>query len=372
MAQIGLKALLNEPRTTTHSDAVIRGDPRLGALEQLKGTWVNIDPTAPQAAGHMWNMIALPFGPAPQFPMRYRLLLNQGNELLRFSVGDLGVPNRGDNQNDQKLAALMYIQEIDQIIGIDSATGADGAALTPATPDDDNTPKGAVGIHRESGIFMRIGNLTGPCDALDQPGPNIGRLASVPHGDGLLAMGFEPPADPILGAPDFDRPDLQAMFSAAPVGLGNMAPTDPYLAPYAHFQQSPFMGVVDPTKVPGFPGFDPLKPLRLLKRPLGTVINHIELKFDSQVSGAVVNIPFITCQASATQVTSVFWIQEVDIDGVRRFVLQYAQRVMLEFHSRIDGQPGLIQWPHITINSMVRLPDPPVPPAPPTPGVPGR
>jgi hypothetical protein len=81
-------------RVSSHDDAEIRGDPTLGALGQLKDAWQNID----GFEGRMWNMIALPFGPPDPFKFRYRLLLNQGHERLRFSVGDLGVANRGLDQ----------------------------------------------------------------------------------------------------------------------------------------------------------------------------------------------------------------------------------------------------------------------------------
>ena len=75
---------------------------------------------------------------------------------------------------------------------------------------------------------------------------------------------------------------------------------------------------------------------------------------DSAVSGKIENIPFIICQADATRVAATFWIQKVEVGGQIRFVLQYAQRVLLEFFPRGDGKPGLIQWPHISINTMIR------------------
>src|SRR5262249_10475613 len=231
-------------RVTSHDDDAIRGDPRLGSIGQLKGTWLN----AEGFEGRMWNMIALPFGPIPQFPFQYRLLLNQGNERLRFSVGDLGVANRGLDQHDQHLAALMYLQEIDQIMAVDAAVGPTGAPV-PATPDVNDTPKGStfqpeppnmktpgtVGIHRESGIFFRLGGQTGPCDNPSKPGPDLGRMASIPHGDTVLALSFDGNNPPAPGAPNFADPAVRAAFDPFPIGLGDPDLNQPYLAPYKLF-----------------------------------------------------------------------------------------------------------------------------------------
>ena len=354
-------------RVVSHDDAAIRGDPRLGALGQLKGTWQNTE----GFEGRMWNMIALPFGPVGQFPFQYRLLLNQGHERLRFSVGDLGVANRGLDQHDQHLAALLYLQEIDQIMAVDAAVGPSGAAV-PATPDTNDTPKGdkltpgpgvitpdIAGIHRESGLFLRLSGQTGPCDNPNKPGPDAVRLASIPHGDSVLAMGFDGGSLPVQGAPNFANPVVVAAFDPLPIGLGDQDLNQSYLAPYKLFADAPFKGNV--TK-PGFKGFDPTHPLDLLASAFDTskVKSTTTLRFDTEVSGGVAvpggitNIPFINCQASTTKVTAFFWIQEIDLNGETRFLLQYAQRVLLEFLDRVDGQPGLIRWPHITINTMIR------------------
>ena len=66
-------------------------------------------------------MIALPFG-KPGSLGDFRLLLNQANETLNFDLFDLGVPNRGANKQDQHLAALRYLQALDQVAAIDGAS----------------------------------------------------------------------------------------------------------------------------------------------------------------------------------------------------------------------------------------------------------
>ncbi|WP_420383428.1 heme-binding protein [Novosphingobium sp.] len=366
-------------RAQSHLDGDVRQDTRLGLLGELKGTWVNDE----GFERRMWNMIALPFGPEEKFPFRYRLLLNQGLERLRFSLGDLGVPNRGDGGDDQHVAALMYLQEIDQLKAVDAATNAAGL-VDVATPDVNDTPKGStlapgdgvispekVGIHAETGIFFNLSGRLGACDNIDGPGPNLGRMASIPHGDAVLAMGFDSPVT--HAPPDFKDPGLRSLFDGLPIGLeANEPVTKDYLAPYQKFIDSPFLGVE--TKL-GFPGFSPADPLHLLDGAIERVLADptgpfagkggkiTEMKtiiVDSDVMGNVTNIPFVGCQANATKVNSIFWIQKIEFDdgAAPRFVLQYAQRVMLEFHPRTDGTPGLIRWPHITINTLIRAVDP--------------
>jgi hypothetical protein len=63
------------------------GDPDLGPLQLLPGRWVG--------SGRGWNMIALPFARAAGSFLDYRLLLNQFDEELNFTLVDKAVPNRG-------------------------------------------------------------------------------------------------------------------------------------------------------------------------------------------------------------------------------------------------------------------------------------
>lgn len=55
---------------------------------------------------------------------------------------------------------------------------------------------------------------------------------------------------------------------------------------------------------------------------------------------------------------STFWIQELaesDDAGNPRLRLQYSQTVFLDFFPRADGAPGLIRWPHISINTLEKV-----------------
>ena len=80
------------------------------------------------------------------------------------------------------------------------------------------------------------------------------------------------------------------------------------------------------------------------------------LEFDTAIiSGGVANIPFIVNHANAADMKATFWIQEIeetDASGSRKLRMQYSQVVMLDFFPRRDGFPGLISWPHVSINTL--------------------
>jgi hypothetical protein len=321
------------------------GDPALGDLTLLPGSWANL----PAFPSHGWNMIALPFmqpgdtvAPAPGEPASvgpFRLLLNQFNETLTFTTVDKGVPNRGAAlakafDADQHLAALQYIQHIDQI----------AAADAPQTTDSSDTPKKAAPIHHEPGLFLHLFSQTGG-------GPDIARLATIPHGDSVLAMGFGVQTD---GPPDFEN---IGDFSPLPIGVDADVQNNGYLAPYLKFKTAPFKGDI---AAPDFPGFDPTNPLALLKAaiPPENIKNTTTLTLDTAMAtGGVLNTPFVTKQAAAVSMRAIFWIQELkapSATGQPQFVIQYAQRVLLEFFpiGAGLGAGGGILWPHISINTM--------------------
>lgn len=308
-------------------------DPELGPLSSLPGKWVS--------EGKGWNMIALPFAATGAAP--FRLLLNQYDEELTFTLVDKAVPNRGITdgnpraEKDQLVVTLDYQQSIRQIASADEpVSGKAGAA--------------GLAIHHEPGLWIYMTNHV-------ENDVDVGRLATIPHGNAVLALG----TSDVLDAPD--KATLIPDVSGLPVGIANNDITDPnnrYLAPYRHFHASPFKGTV--AGVPGFPGFDPVDPTVLLKLALqGLNIKRTTvLAVDSKVQTAgIVNIPFVVKQADAARMVSTFWIHELhdlDATGRPRVVLQYLQDVGLDFLDRTDGQPGLIRWPHISINTLERQP----------------
>lgn len=82
------------------------GDPDLGSLADLPGTWKN----EPELTGRGWNLIALPFAtepdPATGRALSYRLLLNQFNEVLKFSLVDRTCPTAASRSTGQQCSPI--------------------------------------------------------------------------------------------------------------------------------------------------------------------------------------------------------------------------------------------------------------------------
>lgn len=315
------------------------GDEDLGPLKLLPGIWKNTKPLH----GFGFNMIALPMAKA--VPNRYRLLMNQYNEELHFSVIDKGVPNRGidfggqTGQTDQFIVALEYNQSITQIAAEDNPA----SGLT-------NKFNGKV-IHREPGIWLHMTNQ-------NTKEFDIARLGTVPHGDSFLAVGNSSISEGPPGIPE---------VNGIVIGGGDDLSVE-YFEPYKHFFDNPFKGSVP---IDGFSGFDPVDTTKLLRKALpGQVKRTTTLRVDSTLDHAgvrnnhhagVVNIPFIVHQANAVSVNCTFWIQEVEDseNGKQRLFLQYVQNVILDFFDRPDGHPGPARWPHVSINTLEKVSDTP-------------
>lgn len=338
-------------------------DAALGPLQLLPGTWANVLPSERDGSsfkgkgtldgqgkspfdGRGWNLIALPFAEENQF-RNYRLLFNQYNEVLTFTKVDEAVPNRGISgpqpaaQADQKLAALDYEQTIAQIAAKDVSQSS--VAGPPELP-----------IHHEPGFFLHMKEQ-------NVQGVDIGRLATIPHGNAATALGT---------ARTFDGPPTVEDVHAFPEGVTTDdivaavdAATDEqaYLFPYNFFKNNPFKGVLDGTP---FPGFGPTNANALLQLGMpGNVIRTTELAMDTtRLEAGIVNIPFIERQADAAEMRSTFWIMELDepgLSGRNKLVLAYTQFIFLDFFPRRDGGAGLIRWPHISINMMEKIEEPP-------------
>lgn len=323
-----MESMVNNGR---HVAIAQSGDPDLGPLALLPGTWKN----SSEFDGRGWNMIALPFA-KDGHPINYRVLANQYNEELKFSLVDKGVPNRGLEFGATTENADQFVVTIDYEQMIKQKAAADHPVSGLAGPAD-------LPIHHEPGLWLHMLNRT--TDNLD-----IARLGTIPHGDATLAMGTSrvidgPPTIPdISGLPIGISPDINGF----------------YLSPYKAFDDEPFKGTVN---VPGFPGFNPVSPNDLLKVGVpGNVVRTTVLEVDTTVQDArVSNIPFIVRQANATDMKSTFWIMELeeeDAHGNPRLIMQYSQIVMLDFFPRRDGMPGLIRWPHVSINTMEKVSEP--------------
>lgn len=336
------------------------GDDALGPLQLLPGKWANIRPELRDGSnfksegtfqgqsqspfdGRGWNLIALPFaGPDRDF----RVLMNQYNEVLSFTKVDESVPNRGIIKNgdtqpaDQRVAALDYEQTIAQISARD-ITDSDLAG-GPELP-----------IHHEPGFFLHMKEQR--IDGID-----IARLATIPHGNSATSLGI---------SKTFDGPPVIPSVDGFPVGVVDdiaaavEAASDPagYLFPYHQFTKEPFKGVLEGTQFPGFSVADANALLRAGMPP--NVVRTTELHTDTTLlEGGIVNIPFIERQADAAEMQSTFWIMELDEEGLNgnpKLVMAYTQFIFLDFFPRRNDPTQLIRWPHISINMMEKIEEPP-------------
>jgi hypothetical protein len=323
-------------------EQAVPGDPDLGPLALLPGTWTNLrdpdDPAAGPFNGRGWNMIALPFATASGAGFNYRLLMNQYNERLIITTKDTGVPNRGIQPNPPGGAATMETDQ--QLVALDYEQGVVHIATEDSPLSTLKQPVGAA-IHHEPGLFLFMKNQT-------EGGIDIARLGTIPHGNSLLALGSSEP--PTAGPP------VIPPFSGLPIGVGNNDPaTSAYLAPYQHFIAAPFLNLFRPNQTHEL--------LVAALASLGPIKRTTTLRFSTKIAKAgIVNIPFVVAQADATEMDVTFWILELEErgpDGQPRLVMMYHQVVMLDFFNRTDGSPGLIKWPHVSINTMERITEAP-------------
>jgi hypothetical protein len=323
----------------------------LGPLKHLLGVW--------KGDGTGWNMIALPFHNAPPPPagFKFRVLMNQYNEELQFNFIDDDVPNRGLSRPDQPpfdqfVVTLDYQQKIAQVAAEDrpNSNGLAGAKGLP--------------IHHEPGLWLYEKNRRSNDDKIigaevSKVVLDIARLASIPHGNSVLALGYSAKHE---GMPDIPR------LSGLPSGRFEDVLTpdydfksDPYLEPYLHYINNPFMGNVVAAGFPGFSPADMNEILRFSNQGID-IVRTTTLTVDStRKSGGISNVPFSVREAEPVSLKSTFWIQELadkDVNGMPKMRLQYSQVVMLHFfHPREDEFPERAVWPHISIATLEKDPD---------------
>lgn len=338
--------------------------PDLGPLQNLLGVWVG--------EGTGWNMIALPFQGAPPPPagFKFRVLMNQYSEELKFTFVDDDVPNRGltrplefdINGNvitdaDQMVVTVDYQQKIAQV-GAEDRPSSNGLAGAPGLP-----------IHHEPGLWLYDKNRRAKDDQINANGVSlveldVARLASIPHGNSVLALGRSkvhsgmPPIPAISGLPSGRFEDV----TTTDYDFRDPLNADPYLEPYRHYIDHPFMGNVT---VAGFPGFSPADMNQILRfaNQGVNIVRTTTLTVDTtRKSGGISNVPFSVREAEPVSMKSTFWIQELaekDEQGNPKLRLQYSQVVMLHFfRPREDEFPERAVWPHISIATLEKVPAP--------------
>lgn len=267
-----------------------------GNLTGLIGTW---------QGGNGFNMIAV-----PDQKGEFTLLVAPYTETLIVNALPATTPNRG-LQTIANLPTLQY--------------------STTIIDQEDN-----ILMHAENGFWELLNDTAG------NMGFDIFRIASIPHGDALEAMGVSsvydgpPKIDTTLsGLPVGDLPAIDGKTSAGY--------TDPYLFPVK------------------YPAFFPTNPNKTLvdyleeqKEKHGrTVTKTVELKISSQNNGGITSIASLTTNANPTQFDATFWIETVtDTAGNITQQLQYSQRIMMSFPIKNNYSGQTIVWPHINVNSL--------------------
>ena len=321
-------------------------------FELLSGTWTS------EAQG--WNLIALPVG-----PKKFRLLMNQYGETLKFGLADLCVPNRGaaETAPDQHIDAIAYEQIIVQ------KAVADFPATKLIAPNGN-------GIHHEPGFFLQLldhatkGHTEevkkGKLEKGDDVELTIARQASIPHGNSVLAMGT---IKTFAGPPKIGTEKIPADINpenATPERIKDTNfNTNAYLTPYKHFEDNHFFGNVTDSARTRFPGLFPKDANAILKFALSklsvkqTTVLHFDTKYRNKnlTNTPISNIPFVQREANVTEMHADFWIMELEKDDgsdTTEFIMQYSQTVYLEFFESDDkDEKGkLIRWPHVSINTL--------------------
>lgn len=260
----------------------------LGALAKLPGAWV----------GNGFNLIARP---DKQEGRPFFLELDATKETLEFTPISGPIPNRGSEQGDISFLGLTYLQRIN-----DAFTNG--------------------GLHIEPGIWLSVPATTAP-----QAEASVVRLATVPHGNSLLAQGR---GFTVQGGPQIDP------VSSSPTKVDGEPITElGYL--------DPFLNANLPEGIPEGAVANPN--LVLTEAIKGQSISEtVVLIISTEPSGGIENIPFLVENANAISMNAIFWIETVQLEGGGTLLqLQYTQTVILQFDE--------INWPHISVGTLLKF-----------------
>jgi hypothetical protein len=273
----------------------------LGPLKDLPGFW----------EGTGFSLIARPdFDSSNEDG--FFLELNLLKETIEFTTIGSPIQNRGSRQQDVALFGVTYLHRV-----TDATTG--GA------------------LHIEPGVWLSIPETTVPASDA-----SVARLSTIPHGNSVCAVGQPqyvvpeglpeiPPANTVpfrIGAPA-PAPGTKNPYSAYDLGAATKYRSDPLPAAVTQ-------AIVD-------------DPNAILRDALaGHTLTHITRLIVSTESAADVgNIPFVTQNANAVSLESVFAIERVQgQDGTEFLQLQYSQTALLQFRG--------LNWPHVTVGTLIK------------------
>lgn len=269
-----------------HGDAI-----DFGNLTGLAGNW---------QGANGFNMIAV-----PDQKGEFGLLVAPYTELLIINMVPATTPNRG----------LTVIENI--------------PTLQYSTTISDSINHGLM--HVECG-FWELASLS-----QRNAGFDIFRIASVPHGDAVEAMGHSAVTD--------GPPVIDTGLSGLPTG--DLPPLSGYTDPY-------LFGGEFPDFSPEFPNKTLVKYLEDQEKSGLRVTRTVTLRVSTQNKGGINNIASLQTNANPVQFDATFWIETVENESgdIRFQQLQYSQRIMIEFPIKSDLSGQTIAWPHINVNTL--------------------
>ena len=273
----------------------------LGPLKDLPGFW----------EGTGFSLIARPdFDSANEDG--FFLELNLLRETIEFTTIGSPIQNRGSVQDDVALFGVTYLHRV-----TDATTG--GA------------------LHIEPGLWLNV-----PATTVPASDASIARLSTIPHGNSVCAVGQAQYVVP-------DGPPEIPPANTVPFPIGGSAPApgtkNPfrayYLSAQTRYRTDPVPASVTQAIVD-----DPNTAVR--DALAGHQLKHItRLIVSTESSADVGNIPFITQNANAVSLESVFAIERVQSHGGTEFLqLQYSQTALLQFRGR--------NWPHVTVGTLIK------------------
>jgi hypothetical protein len=379
------------PPYPEYSDAVLTEPADYGILEQLIGTWVNVNPDNNKTG---WGLHTTCM-PSPGTNTEtifgiFHFLCEDYTEELTFTPVEGGVRNRGGT-NEQFMGAIEYKQSIQRAsdgVGLHEEVGMylwvdqmyNHAATEESVIEDNGYPLIAIGAGANGPNFV--------------PPYAIARSGTIPHGSSIMLTGSF--AQDVTGKPPFptgtdswtkpfvaswptiqvaNAPDLAASplaispsmgasalltppdgSTAVPLNLDEPAPawafdkSLPVTQPdsnLTYFQRI----VADPhypySVRPDLRLRDAIKDQNISKYTL----IQLTSKHDGGPQGGILNTPFVKKFANVTEMSLNMWLETViEDDGTEVLQLQYEQILFFEFMVGSNGQTT--RWPHIQINTL--------------------
>jgi hypothetical protein len=287
----------------------------MGLLADFAGKWT----------GTGFNLIWRPFfGQGSD----HFLEINLTEEDLKFDLISAPIPNRGLAQADITLFGLHYLQQI-----------------------NDATTKGA--LHLEPGIWINVPATTKPPES-----QSVARMATIPHGNALLAQGTAVKVNGGITAFDSVNTIPFTIGANTPVPF----PTESNLSNASNFRTNPLPTSVPLAKLQAAvnnpnsllqdaivgQNISEMVVIKIATAPSITVGGTTPATVVTTPNGAggVENIPFLVPNADAATVFATFWIETINRgSGQDPFLqLQYSQTVFLNFNG--------LSWPHVSVATL--------------------